>query len=113
MNVSVVTTLVTPPSSHVPILMVHTDAWVTKGTKETVWSVETSMNAPTILAMPMLTALTMLARLSAQNTNASYECVCFTDFKECPEGTCHDVDECEEITYNLMSIQKELNSNRG
>ena len=47
MNVSVVTTLVTPPSPHVPILMVHTDERVTKDTKETVWSVKTSMNAPT------------------------------------------------------------------
>ena len=94
--------------------MVHTNARVTKDTTETVWSVKTSMNAPTILAMPMLIAPTMLARLSAQNTNASYECVCFTDFKKkSPEGTCHDVDECEEITYYLMSIQKELNSNRG
>ena len=65
MNVTVVTTLVTPPSSHVPILTVHTNARVTKGTKETVWSMETSRNAPTILAMPMLIALTMLARLSS------------------------------------------------
>ena len=58
-------------------------------------SVLTSINA-----MPKLIAPTLLARLSAQNTNASYECACFTDFKESPEGTCVDVDKCEEITYN-------------
>ena len=53
------------------VMMVNTNARVTKDTKETVWSVETLMNAPTILAMPMLTALTMLARLYAQK----YKCV--------------------------------------
>ena len=65
MNVSVVTTLVTPPSPHVSILTVHTNVHVTKDIKETVWNVKTSMNALTTLATPMPTAPTMLDHLSA------------------------------------------------
>ena len=71
MNVSAVTTLVMPPSLHVPILLVHTNVHVTKDIKEMVWNVKTSMNAPTILATPMLAAPTMLAPLSALATTVT------------------------------------------
>ena len=37
-----------------------------------------------------------------KNTNALYECDCFTGVKESPEGTCDDVDECQEDTHNCI-----------